>query len=356
MLCADYWSLHPKEQRVLWNDNSDWIAQQKLNGVRLILHFIKDVGVFVHSRQVSEHTYRRIALTSRLLFRDFKPAFTATVDAEAICDKLINTSPYTPKGGSTKSSLHSTTALFHLEPEASLRLQREQDAPLMMNAFDMVRWQDKDLRRKKLFERLAYMKEFRDVISSVELAQWFEFIPVVFQNKREFYEKIISAGAEGCVLKNLNSRYEDSTSRNRFGWVKIKKRLELDAFVSGFEQGRPRSKWSDYVASLLFSVNTETKPRLIAKVSNLTWHLRKALSNYDPSTGKVSLDINSYGKVAHLVGLELSQRAFRLVHPRIEHWRKDLTDRDCLYSTNDLGAVRMGSLTPLARVITSEEV
>jgi hypothetical protein len=88
----------------------------------------------------------------------------------------------------------------------------------------------------------------------------------------------------------------------------------------------------------------------------LPWHMRKAISSYDPNTGKVSMDIHTYGKVAHLIGLEFSQRSFRLVHPRVEHWRKDLTDRDCLYSMNDLTSARMGSLTPLARVITSKEV
>src|SRR6266850_740534 len=126
MLCFDYWSLRPKEQKAIWK-NHDWICQEKINGVRLILHFVKGVGVFAHSRTVSVHTYRQAELTDHLLFQDFIPHFTATVDTEGVA-----------------GSLQTTTAILHTSGEVSRRLQQEK-ASLRFHVFDIVRWQGQDL-------------------------------------------------------------------------------------------------------------------------------------------------------------------------------------------------------------------
>lgn len=357
MLCFDFWALHPKEQKAICG-SSNWVVQKKLNGCRVILHFVKDVGVFAHSRTPSLRTYRRTELTDRLLFGSFVPRFTATVDCEAVVDKLIDTRNYTRPGELTRSSFHSTTAVLHLEKEASKRLQRDQSAPLVFHVFDIVNWERKDLKREKLCERLSYIPEFRTAIEAAQLKKYFEFPPVCIHDKKEFFDRVTAEGGEGVVLKNLNSTYEDSSSRSRHGWVKFKKRLELDGYVSGFERGRTGSKWENLVSCLIFSVNTEAGHRAIAKVSNLEWDFRKGASQYDRATGSVKLRIDVYGRVARVNGLEMSQRAFRLVHPRIVHWRDDFTQAQCVYSLGDLQAARMGAVgkVPLRIVSGIEKI
>src|SRR5580704_6981231 len=59
MLCAEYHRLLPKAQEQIWRDDNGWVAQEKFNGERAILHFVKDVGVFCHSRVVSTLSFRR---------------------------------------------------------------------------------------------------------------------------------------------------------------------------------------------------------------------------------------------------------------------------------------------------------
>ncbi len=335
-------NLHPRQLRSLWKSH-DWIAQEKLNGCRVILNFVRGLGIFAHSRTINIRTYRRRELTNRLRFRSFIPPFSATLDTEALVKKPIDTRNFTTKGNVTRSSLQSTTAVLHLEAEASLRLQREQDAGLVLHAFDIVSWQGTDLRKRKLAERLGYLDEFQKIISGTELEQHFEFPPVVTISKEAFFTKSIAAGAEGVVLKNLSSRYEDNSSRNPRGWVKCKRSIELTAYVSGFEPARSKSRWSKMVGSLLFSVGTEKGPKLVAKCSNFPYQLRKELSQYDKDTGRVSMHPKILGQVSTITGQEFSARAFRLVHPSITYWRSDLRQEDCNYSQDELENLRAGT-------------
>jgi ATP-dependent DNA ligase len=343
MLLFPYWNLKLAEQTAIWKDSNDWIAQQKLNGCRTILHFVNGVGVFAHSRTVSKTTGRRQEFRDHLLFSDFVPKFTATVDCEAIVDKSVDTRPYTSKGEVTRSSLQSTTAVLHLEAEASKALQRDQDAPLVFHVFDMVRWQELDLKKKPLCERLSYLVDFRAAIDSVQLGKYFEYPQVRFQGKEDFFHEVTSRGGEGVVLKNLNSVYEDSSARNRKGWIKVKHQLECQAFVSGFERGKTKGEWKNKVGVLIFSVLTEKGEQVIAKITNLPFPFRKQISVYDPVVNKVELNPDVYGKVATVGGVEISQRAYRLSHPKLIRWRSDVLKEQCRYSAADIECAGWGS-------------
>jgi len=336
MLAYDFWKFSPREQLALWR-NDGWLAQEKINGIRLILHFVRGVGVFAHSRTISVRTYRRSDLTSHLLFGSFVPDFTATLDTEIVGSNLLQ-----------------TVALLRMRPEDSRRLQ--QDAPLAIHVFDVIRWEEFDLRLRPLTDRLAFIKDFQDAITKAELIKHFKFPPIFFQNKETVYNKIVADGREGVVLKNLNSHYEDSFARSRNGWVKVKRQIELDCFVSGYERGRFGSDYVNRVSCLIFSVNTEVGPLAIAKISNLPWFFRKEISNYDAETNTVKLSADISGKVAHVVGLELSRKARRLVHPRVSYWRSDLKQEQCLYHLKDIEASRLGSTSALPlRIVGGRE-
>src|SRR6185437_8556247 len=303
MKCFLYAELHPREQHAIWKDGNQWIAQPKLNGCRMILHFVKDVGVFAHSRTVNQSTFRRQEYSDHLTFRAVKPTFTAIVDCEAMVEQPITTE----SGITTASSLHSTSVLLKMNAEASQRIQKEQ-APLKFYVLDVVRWNERDLKERELAERYSFLTDFKDAINAAGLNPYFGFPEVVFHGKRAYMEKVIADGGEGVVLKHLGSHY-DTVSRNRRGWVKVKREIAFLGYVSGFEQGRPSSKNENKVATLLFSIKTESGPKLIAKCSNIPWGLRKQISLYDRDTGKVRLDPEVYGRVAKLGGFEFSARA-----------------------------------------------
>jgi len=320
MLCFAEWNLKESEQKDMW-EGPDWVAQVKMNGCRLVIHFVKDVGVFAHSRTVSVKTYRYEEATDQLLISSFKPAFSATVDAEVMIEKPVDTRPYTAKGQITKSSLHSTTAVMALKPENSRKLQVEQDAPLQFHIFDVMRWEGQDLRGLKLAARETHRAHFEDLIAKTEIGKNFHFPPLVKANRRAFYEGILAAGGEGVIMKNLKSTYEDSSSRLRTHWVKVKKRIEFDAFVIGFERGDAGKGWENLIGDLHFGIHTEKGIHMLAKCSNMTMETRQKISIYDPATNTVSMDPNMYQKVAEISGQDVSSREYRLSHATIDRWR-----------------------------------
>lgn len=339
MLCFSYWYLSEKEREPLWEDR-DWLCQEKLNGVRCVLHFIKGVGVFGHGRTENKSVYRRTEFTDRLVLRDFTPDFTATIDGELVVR--------TEDG--TRWSLQTTAALLRMRPVESLRIQ--QMTPLVLHAFDIANWQGADLRDKRLCERLPYLKDFQGALSE-QVKKYFEFPPYQIYNKRLCYDMILANGGEGCVLKNLNSRYEDSTKRLKWGWVKCKRQTELDAFVTGFVRGSLAGDYSDKVGSLIFSITTEEGPLEIARISNLTWEFRKAISEFDRASNTVTLDPTIYGRVARVSGLEISYRAGRLVHPELVFWNRGVEASKCVYSFRDYERLRQGeSGVVLAKLVT----
>jgi hypothetical protein len=331
MHCFNYHALKQKEQRSIWND-PNFIAQEKLNGIRAILHFVRGIGVFAHVCKINDTNFRRTEITDWLLFANCIPSFSATLDCEI-----------TSEGG-----LQETIALLHTSPEESRRRQR--DTPLLINCFDLTNWEGTDLRARRLEERLTYLPLLHTTLAAAGLSNHFSFPPTFRLCKKDVFERIINQGGEGCVLKNLDSPYRDNSSRDRTSWVKCKREVELTAFVSGFERGRPGTEWENKVASLVFSVNVTEGAYVIAKISALPWPFRKEISLYDRSTGSLNLEPELFGAVAVISGLELSQNARRLTHARIKHWRLDLNQTQCLYSWADLEQARLGATTLLLRI------
>jgi ATP-dependent DNA ligase len=197
------------------------------------------------------------------------------------------------------------------------------------------------------------MPEFQAAITAGHLSEHFAFPPIFHQEKQKVFDKIIAEGGEGVVLKNLNYHYEDSNSRSRHGWVKVKRQVVFECYVSGFERGRPGSEYENYVSCLIFSVSTEKTKLVTAKVSNLPWFFRKKITVYDKTTNTVKLNMECYGKVATVSGLEMSKKARRLVHPRIIHWRNDLKQEQCRYSLDEIEAARLGGLALPIRIVSS---
>jgi hypothetical protein len=342
MLSYPYWNLRVPERERIWHDHNDWLVQEKFNGCRVILHFVKGIGTFAHSRNLDTRTYRRTDLTYHLLFADFVPDFSATVDTEAIIQLPIDTS-FTPKGSKIQPSLQAVAAVLALRPESARRLQTEQSASLMFKAFDLPMWDDKDLRKKKLVERLPYLNDFLAAIRTTPAGPHFEVPPTQLYAKKLFFDRVLSKGGEGCMFKNLNSPYLDSSKRSRKGWVKVKKSVELDAFVSGFEPGKPNGRWKNRVATLLFSVDTEAGPHLIAKVSSISKRSRTMITVKDRETKQISLHPDMIGKTAHLVGQEITPKSLRLLHPRVIRWNHMGVDAKtrCTYSMKDIRTGQM---------------
>lgn len=336
------WNLKALEIRNV-QEGPDWGAQCKFNGYRLIIYFIKGVGVFATTRTVSVKTFRLEEMSSKLLFGDHVPDFTATVDCEGIIEKPVDTGPYTMggKGVVTKSSLHSAVAVAHLNAEGCLRLQREQNAPFVFKVFDVLNLDGESLMGLLLRERekIRMSSDFQKRFSLEPLLNQFEFPELVQVDRLAYRDKIIKAGGEGVIWKNLNATYtEDGRQRNV--WVKHKKRIEFDAFVSGFKPGESGKGFEHLVAALEFSVNLkEGGTHVLGWASNLTRdHMNKMTVTVD---GKPTLHPSMLNRVAEISGQDVSAREFRLSHCTLDRWRyqpgPDFKSADqCVVSMQDL--------------------
>lgn len=341
MLCFASWNLKDEELAGIWR-NPNWMVDRKQNGCRLTLYFIAGLGVFATSRTVSLKTYRLQELTGKLLFSSFCGApYDMTLDCEVIVEKSIDTRPYTAKGQVTKSSLHSTTALLSLEDNASRKCQRDQEAPLRFKVLDVTKAEGRDLRRVPLKTRLEVRTQVVKFLKTTEIGVYFDEPDFTTINKKEYLESVWADGGEGVVLKNMSSFYEDSSSRRRDSWVKVKKRIEFDCFVTGFKRGEPDSGYANMVGALEFSVNlTNGGTHVLGFPINMTLEERTRISIYDPETDTVSMIPEYYNRVAEISGQDISARELRLSHCTLDRWRDVAGDEklpeDCVVDFEEL--------------------
>jgi len=351
MLCYPEWELKESEQKNIWTSPS-WVVQKKLNGCRMIMHFVKGVGVFAHGRNESNVNFRYEEYSDRFVFKgSYVPDFDAIIDCEAIIDKPITTQGYTTgkkKSEATKSSLHSTSAVMALEADAARRLQIDQDAPLTFQIFDILSLYGVNLTSSRLQERLASLKMFEIRLHGPvndAINKYCFFPEVVYENRREYHLKTIKEGGEGTIAKNLNASYQGG-KRGREIWVKVKKRIEFDAYVIGFEPGEVGAGFENYVGNLKFGVMTEVGEHWIGSPSNMTLEMRKEMT--ETVDGKPQLKKEWYGKVAEISGQDISSRSLRLSHCTIDRWRTDGIDG----KTKDQCVVKMEELRTAAEWVS----
>ena len=266
-------------------------------------------------------------MTQQFVFKDFIPPFSASFDTEVLVDKSIDTRQYTVKGEITKSSLHSTVSLLHLEPHQARSLQEAQDAYLKVKIFDLLSYDGADFRGLPLKDRLYQLDVVMFLLDETELQPYVETVPYTEVDRKEHYERVLAAGGEGVMLKNLNSVYVDSSSRLRTGWIKVKRRRELDAFVSGYKLGDKGKGWEHLVGAIEFSVFLEGGgTHIVGYATNIPLATRAKITAYEH--GVPCLDPDMYWKVAQISGQDFSAREIRLTHCTLDRWRFGSDEKD----------------------------
>jgi len=350
MLCERFEEIevrYPETAIEIFKDNSGWALNQKFNGCRMNLYFTK-TGVYADSRNISVKTYRNEEYSDQLVFQNHIAPFTCTLDCEVESEKIqINTSVLGRQGTITESVLQATTAILALDTEASLEVQRTQ-SKLLFKVFDIIEFNGKDLSNLPLKERVSLLNSFvmPELMKSIETlipAEW------VVVGKREFYQNLLKAGHEGCVAKRWDSPYIQSDSRSHRHWIKIKRTLEVDAFVCGWTKATVDSGWDNLIGGLqmglyLLDENGERvseTPHIIATITNITMAERDAISKYD-AEGNLFLDPSWMGRVAEVVGQAVSARKRALSHARVLRWRDSGADAkaadDCSFPLDLLAA------------------
>lgn len=98
--------------------------------------------------------------------------------------------------------------------------------PATFNIFDVIQFENKDLRNRPLVERKGILMEFVHQNDRIEVVPFQEA-----NNPVEQFTEYLKEGFEGAIIKNLDSKYEPG--KRSGNWLKMKKGDTVDVHIIG---------------------------------------------------------------------------------------------------------------------------
>lgn len=330
----------------------DYIAEEKLNGVRMLCCIDPEGRVEFIGRNIGERTCVPVTYTGKIAARTDRysdreanrNALTAPVlrlpsfkgcpvvlDMEVTAGKGVQLT----EGGFTGSSLKSCLSILSRDRVSALDAQAL--TPLKCTVFDILH-RNGDLMDMPWHER-------RVVLESVVSKTPFELLPVYTRsNKLQFLNKVLAAGGEGVVLKRREGIYDHSGALTK-DWIKVKRTVnvthpaDMDAFIM---QTFLTESWSKQtsksgkplIGGIKLGVYLTREDGLryihhIATVATMPLEWRQYLT-----------DDSSIGKVLTFDGMDVSAKNRRVNHARIvwENGFRDKRSDDCTMTEAELDA------------------
>lgn len=329
-LCKRIKDLKPDQQDLVWN-SKDWIAEEKIDGVRMIIVWDaaeKKFHFYSRNNSVTDYLPQDYSDTIFVTAKNFDYPNNFVLDSEIISsNSCLETNTH------CLTQLQSTAALLNLNSEDSKTIQKKY--PLKFVVFDCIYdssslideiWEVRHHHAAELCSKLVesgFCCELNKVVENTADNQY---------AKREFFEAVISRYGEGVVLKNRKAKYHATSSRT-IDCVKVKRSTadtltkDLDAFVTDYVVGKDDTRNSNMVVGFVFSIllkkqdgSIVTHP--IAVCSNVS-DIIKDDATVISEDGQVKLNPDYYGRVATVQGQNISARSLRLTHAVIDCWRPD---------------------------------
>jgi len=343
-LCFLSTNLRSDEVERLFNSDQH-VAEEKLNGIRMLVTYHPQDGFEFYSRNLSVEDYLPVSYTDKIWIgdQDFRGLFRPFVlDCEIVSRDARISTVMGKRGVVTETILQAVASLLALNSDDTLRIQKELGQPLELKVFDCLMSEGVDIKGKPYYERRTYLK---DIVEKLDiLAVKVERVKAVLNRKREYLEHIWQMGGEGIVMKPIMMPYLSRESRPRDGWVKFKRTVSgaigdsVDGFITGFDLGDKDKGYAELVGSLTVSINLIENGNLreheVARVSNIPLEVRKAITVL--VDGKPTLDPVYYQKVVEVDGQAVSAREMRLTHPRLIRFREDKNPDQCLMTKETL--------------------
>lgn len=308
MLLGSWDDLDDDQAEAIENDHHAWIVQPKMDGCRALLH-IEGNQVRITSRTVSEVTYRLSEFQDNLshLAEDLSKLNGTILDGELVCPVSSLDTGSTVTG----NSLQATMAVLATSPNKARQFQEGQHAHVRFHVFDILRSGGQVVTHLPLMDRQDMLATTLRQISN----EFIEAVPSFVVNKPDIHRHIIDAGGEGTVWKKADSSYEPG---RRVGhWIKRKRGIEVEAFVTGFKLGT--NGHAGLVGAVEFGTTKDESVEPIAWVSSLPSVSRSRMTQLD-SAGNVKLAPGYLGRRALIFGQDLSAKSGRLRHARIVRW------------------------------------
>lgn len=369
MLAAQMKTIKEENRPELWKPNNQWIATEKIDGNRIRYCYNENYGVEYFSRNLSdglEGDYLPIAYSDIITIpHPQREILTAAgihsfiIDGELVpfYDDIRQFKNIRRMNGQTievmeypvaDTQLNLTTSILGALPDLAHRMQETN--PLKIMAFDVIMINGEDLSNKPLRVRLANLMNLLNILRTTSVSNRVQLVKQELVAKEQFYQNIINAGGEGCVLKDLNSPY---TGKRDGNWIKAKRTVSgsflekesgdtIDAFVIGFKEGNKDTNLEGLIGALDFGTyllddegNFITDEfgmpviHHIATISGLTLEERTNMTEITLD-GRVTLKTSYYNRVAEIDGQDISSKNYRLAHAVIKRWRPDRSSDTCM--------------------------
>ena len=200
MLLSDWSDLGPEEARRV-EDEPGWVVQPKLDGVRALLH-VEGGRVRITSRCVSEVHYRLGEFQDNLphLAAGFSGLDGTILDGELV---FFGTTLDTGRA-IARHPLQAATAILATSPGRARLLQDRPGRCLRFHSFDVLKSRGTDITPLPLRDRLDHLARAIAAADNPHL----ESVPTFAVGRPAVHRRIIEAGGEGTVWKNLDRPYE----------------------------------------------------------------------------------------------------------------------------------------------------
>lgn len=283
----------------LWDDDC-WIAEEKLDGWRFLVHFGGDLErPLMIGRRISRVT-GQLSEKGDLL-PGVWPAWEGDLGHTVLDCELM------PPAGATFRDLAS---FANASPEV-VRATVDRLGWPTLRAFDIPMWDGVDWREQPLSSR-------REILEGVVAYVGHRYLTAVdaFAQKRETYDRILQTGGEGVILKDLRRSYGDPGA-----WIKVKRLATLDVVVTDFTDAKfgRTGKYDGLVGAAVVSVFSPGGSLVeIGRVSGM-----------DDAT-RVEMTRNPGRWIGSVIEIEAQEWALdRLRHPRFVRARPDADPAEC---------------------------
>lgn len=311
--------------------DTDWILQEKINGMRSILS-IDGSKVKMTSRSKSVTDFMFTPHQDNVLgFQNIKNPFKGktVLDGELFSKRTRIDTGRTV----SESPLQAVVALVHMNPKESLEVQEKYNGPLVYKCFDILFFDGKNV------QDLPYEERDKLAGTAIEMLRHdnpdlpIQKVPSVtsYKSAYEIFQKFIEEGKEGIMMKKKSMKYKQGNRSSEM--QKLKGFVTVDGFITGAVKSSESKGHKDLIGGFKISAYVDGKQQEIAAVSNIPLSVRKEATVIED--GKPVLNPDYLNRCVELVGQEFGKN-HRLGSARINEWRPDKDPLDCKLTKEDV--------------------